>query len=176
MLEGSLDCICPILGKCTISACECSDYCILFEDMYTRIVSSKVYCWYTFNPKPDRIREELQPDWESKLLGQVYRDLINNKAVGDFILVPELTEAGRIHFHALAEITDKVKFYKTFLSRYYWEGIQKPIFNQKPKLGIHYLFKVANMMQDYMGESNCLLTRELSRFNSDSDSAADSED
>lgn len=170
MLEGSLECNmtiaddrckCHIASQCTIKDCQCIDYCSKFEEILNKI-TKKHFCWFTHSPKPNQLKEELiGPKYNEDLVKELYTDCLNNKAIGEFLLVPEVTEGGRLHFHALIELKDKVKFYKTFVPKYYWRGINKFILNQKPKYGYHYLFKLSNFMQDYF-ECNTVLTRELS--------------
>lgn len=169
MLEGSLDvnitkadgdCKCTITGQCLLKECECITFCKDYEKLYKSITESKYYCWYTFNPKPNQLKEELlgYEYYVKQVFKDLYQDLISNKGVANFILVSELSEAGKLHFHILISLKDRIKFYKTFVASYYHKGVNKCIMNQKPKMGMHYLFKQQIFMAEYW-EKNSIYTR-----------------
>lgn len=76
----------------------------------------------------------------------------------DFILVAEVSDQLRLHFHILYSLKDHVKEYK-YINGWRHEA-QIRVYNGGPKAGKHYLFKDINTTSAYLPNTLIIHTRE----------------
>jgi len=167
--EGKEKCNCTV-NKCNIFPCECHSYCLSNLDVYKRIKSKGFThtAFLTFNPTPKtKVQHQcnITPDYE--LFKQFYKDYFKKNAnIIDYILVAELTKKGQMHYHCYFSYKNKVTVIKQIVQPMYFEGNILILHGIEPKMGIHYLFKEADTMKEYLDNKphyisgDCVTTKE----------------
>jgi len=149
-------CGCTSLSNCQIGICECLSYCKDHKDTYSRIKAAGFTktAFLTFNPKPlteGAFNFRIETDYE--VFNNFFKDYIrDNFNIIDYILCAELTKKGQMHFHMYFSFKNKVTVIKQMVQPMYFAGNILILYGTQPKMGIHYLFKESETMQEYFNE------------------------
>lgn len=148
-------CKCHVSAVCSIDQCECQPFCKKYEALYLSIGEKLTKCVFlTFAPAPKtQAASELCPENDGDRFKSFYKMLKKDDNIESFILVAELTLKGQLHYHAFIRYKNKVTFIKRIVQTLYWGGNVLPFYG-KPKKGIHYLFKTATTMEEYLEGSS----------------------